>query len=79
MDIDYKGYVIVIGSERDDATGLWDGRYRILDDKGIVVYETLVKPLHEEDKARERLLTWKPARGSIHGPTRDSPKVQILG
>ncbi len=53
MDIDYKGYVIVIGSERDDATGLWDGRYRILDDKGIVVYETLVKPLHEEDKARE--------------------------
>jgi hypothetical protein len=51
MDTPYKGYSIVSGSEYDDASGLWNGRYRILNDKGIVVYESFVEPLHEEDMA----------------------------
>ena len=51
MNIDYKGYSIAASSERDDDTGLWNGRSRILDDKGIVVYESFVEPLHDHDKA----------------------------
>lgn len=53
MNAGYKGYSIVTASERDDSTGLWNGRYRILDDKGVVVYESFVEPLHDEDKADE--------------------------
>ena len=52
MNIEYKGYSIVAGSEQDNTTGLWNGRYRILDDKGIVVYETFVEPLHDPDEAK---------------------------
>ncbi|MEO6562758.1 MAG: hypothetical protein ABIN99_06890 [Nitrosospira sp.] len=51
MDTAYKGYSIVSGSEYDDASCSWNGRYRILNDKGIVVYESFVEPLHEEDTA----------------------------
>jgi hypothetical protein len=53
MNVDYKGYSIVSGSECDDSTGLWNGRYRILDDKGVVVYESFVEPLHDQKKAHE--------------------------
>jgi hypothetical protein len=53
MNADYKGYSIVTASEFDDATGLWNGRYRILDDTGIVIYESFVEPLPDEDKAYE--------------------------
>jgi hypothetical protein len=53
MNTDYKGYTIITASERDDASGLWNGRYRIMDDKGMVVYESFVEPLHDEDKAYE--------------------------
>lgn len=53
MNADYKGYSIVSGSERDDATGMWNGRYRILDNKGMVVYESFVKPLQDQNKAHE--------------------------
>jgi hypothetical protein len=51
MNCDYRGYSIVSAAERDDSSGLWNGRYRILDDKGIVVYESFVEPLHDEEKA----------------------------
>ncbi len=51
MNTDYKGYSVVAGAECDDNSRLWNGRYRILDDKGIVVYESFVEPLHDEDKA----------------------------
>lgn len=51
MNTDYKGYTIVAASEWDDASGLWNGRYRVLDDKGMVVYESFVKPLHNEEEA----------------------------
>jgi hypothetical protein len=53
MNTDYKGYTIIAASERDDASGLWNGRYRIMDDKGMVVYESFVEPSHDEDKAYE--------------------------
>lgn len=53
MNVDYKGYRINAWPERDDATGLWNGRYRILDDKGIVAYESFVEPLHDEEQAHE--------------------------
>jgi hypothetical protein len=53
MNAGYKGYSIVTAGERDDSTGLWNGRYRILDDKGVVVYESFVEPLHDQDKADE--------------------------
>ena len=41
MDIGYKGYTIVTGSERDDTSGRWNGRYRIMDEKGVVVSKAL--------------------------------------
>jgi hypothetical protein len=53
MNVSYKGYSIVTAAERDDSTGLWNGRYRILDDKGVVVYESFVEPLHDQNKADE--------------------------
>ena len=53
MNADYKGYSIVAGADHDDITGLWNGRYRILDDKGIVVYESFVEPLSDQDQAGE--------------------------
>ncbi len=53
MNANYKGYNIVAGVDHDDATGLWNGRYRILDDKGIVVYESFVEPLSDQDQAGE--------------------------
>ncbi|SHL96575.1 hypothetical protein SAMN05216428_11044 [Nitrosospira sp. Nsp11] len=53
MNADYKGYSIVVGADHDDTTGLWNGRYRILDDKGIVVYESFVEPLPDQDQAGE--------------------------
>lgn len=53
MNIDYKGYSIITASELDDTTNLWNGRYRILDDNGIVVYESFVEPLQDQEKAHE--------------------------
>ncbi|BCT68937.1 MULTISPECIES: hypothetical protein [Nitrosospira] len=53
MNANYKGYSIVAGADHDDTTGLWNGRYRILDDKGIVVYESFVEPLSDQDQAGE--------------------------
>ncbi|HEY6044298.1 MAG TPA: hypothetical protein VIU43_05315 [Nitrosospira sp.] len=52
-NVDYKGYKIVASAEPDDTTGLWNGRYRILDREGIVVYESFSTSLDEESKAME--------------------------
>jgi hypothetical protein len=51
MNSSYKGYSIVAGAEFDDSSSLWNGRYRILDDKGIVVYESFSAPLQDQEKA----------------------------
>lgn len=53
MNVNYKGYCIVAGTDYDDPTGLWNGRYRILDDQGIVVYESFVEPLSDQDQAND--------------------------
>jgi hypothetical protein len=52
-NIEYEGYNIVASAEHDDTTGLWNGRYRILDNEGIVVYESFATPVDEESKALE--------------------------
>ena len=52
-NIEYEGYNIVASAEQDDTTGLWNGRYRILDNEGIVVYESFATPVDEESKALE--------------------------
>lgn len=57
MDIDYKGYTIVTGSERDDMSDRWNGRYRIMNDKGIVVYESFVEPMDDQIRADEAAKT----------------------
>ena len=64
---DYKGYRITASAEHDDATDLWNGRYRILDDKGIVVYESFATPLNNENEALEAANT--EARAWIDGDT----------
>lgn len=51
MNVEYKGYCIVTGSDYDDASKCWNGRYRILDGSDIVVYESFVGPSHDESEA----------------------------
>ena len=52
-DVKYKGYGILASAEYDDSLNLWNGRYRILDQDGIVVYESFTTPLDEErDRTR---------------------------
>lgn len=53
MNDEYKGYRITAWPERDDTTGLWNGRFRILDDKGAVAYESFADPVDDENKAHE--------------------------
>ena len=53
MNANYKGYSIVAAAEHDDTSDLWNGRYRILDDQGIVVYESFVEPLSDQDQASD--------------------------
>ncbi|MBA4141808.1 MAG: hypothetical protein H0X43_02140 [Nitrosospira sp.] len=53
MKADYKGYRISTWPEQDNVTGLWNGRYRILDDKEIVAYESFAEPVHDENEAHE--------------------------
>ena len=53
MNANYKGYSIVAAAEHDDTSGLWNGRYRILDDQGIVVYESFVEPSSDQRQAND--------------------------
>jgi hypothetical protein len=53
METKYKGYSIITGAECDDNSGVFNGRYRILDDKGIVAYESFVEPRSDEEEAHE--------------------------
>lgn len=43
MQIKYKGFSIIMGAECDAASDIWNGRFRILDDKEIVVYESFTQ------------------------------------
>ena len=53
MNFEYNGYCIITGSDYDDASKSWNGRYRILDDNDIVVYESFVYPANDENQAHE--------------------------
>ena len=53
MKVEYKGFSIITGADCDDSSRLWNGRYRILDEKGIVVYESFVDPRPEQEAAEE--------------------------
>jgi len=52
MNVEYKGYCIITGSDYDDASKCWNGRYRIMDDNDIVVYESFVEPSRDADEAQ---------------------------
>lgn len=51
MEIKYKGFSIITGAECDDVSNLWNGRYRIQDEKGIVVYESFTEPSSNQTEA----------------------------
>ena len=53
MEVKYKGFSIITGVECDDTSCLWNGRYRIMDDKGIVAYESFVDPRSDQQEARD--------------------------
>lgn len=53
METKYKAFSITTSSEHDDNSGLWNGRYRILDDEGVVAYESFVEPQADEEEANE--------------------------
>lgn len=44
MQIKYKGFSIITGAECDATSDVWNGRFRIMDNKDIVVYESFTKP-----------------------------------
>ncbi len=49
----YKGYSIFINTEHDDTMDVWNGRYRIQDKDGKVVFESFSPALNAESKAQE--------------------------
>lgn len=51
MSTEYKGYNFIVNAEQDEVTKQWNGRYRILDPDGIVVYESFADPVDNEYKA----------------------------
>jgi hypothetical protein len=53
METKYKEFSIITGAECDDTSGTWNGRYRILDDQGMVVYESFVEPRSDQAEAHE--------------------------
>jgi hypothetical protein len=66
MEAEYKGLSIITGADCDDSSKLWNGRYRILDEKGIVVYESFVDPRPDqeaaEEAAKQKAREWVDAR-----------------
>ncbi|MXS82733.1 hypothetical protein [Nitrosomonas oligotropha] len=43
MQIKYKGLSIITGAECDANSDIWNGRFRVLNDKDIVVYESFTQ------------------------------------
>lgn len=52
MSQEYKGYIIIVNVDTDGASKLWNGRFRIMDGDGIVVYETLTDPTSSQEQAK---------------------------
>jgi hypothetical protein len=56
MDIEqgkYKGYSVITSAEQDGVTHLWNGRYRILDNDGMVAYESFTTSVNDEAEAQK--------------------------
>lgn len=53
MEVKYKEFSIINSVECDDYSGLWNGRYRILDSQGVVAYESFTKPCSNQEEAYE--------------------------
>lgn len=53
MEIGYKGFKMIIAAEYEDKSEMWNGRYRILNDKKVVVYESFVESCTDQEKASE--------------------------
>jgi len=51
MEIKYKGFSIISNAECDDNSGRWNGRFRILDEKGVVAYESFTEPRSNQNEA----------------------------
>lgn len=51
MEKEYKGYTILINAEQDDINGDWNGRYRIMSDESVVVYESFSETVDNEKEA----------------------------
>jgi hypothetical protein len=68
MNDEYKGYRITAWAERDDTTGLWNGRYRILEQQGTVAYESFAEPTDDESKAHEAASAKARAWVAEHSP-----------
>ncbi|MCE7915314.1 MAG: hypothetical protein DYH15_11715 [Nitrosomonas sp. PRO4] len=51
MAIQYEGYTILVSGELDNVSGDWNGRYRIVDREGIVVYESFSDAAGSEEEA----------------------------
>lgn len=51
MQIKYKGFSIITGAECDATSDVWNGRFRILDDKDIVVYESFTQSTSNQAEA----------------------------
>ncbi|MBY0483981.1 hypothetical protein [Nitrosomonas sp.] len=51
MQIKYKGFSIITGAECDATSDVWNGRFRIMDNKDIVVYESFTQPTSYQAEA----------------------------
>jgi hypothetical protein len=49
----YKGYSVITSAEQDEVTRLWNGRYRILDNDGMVAYESFTTSVNDEAEAQK--------------------------
>lgn len=62
MAKNYKGYTILINAEQDDINGDWNGRYRIMSDESVVVYESFSGTVDSDKQAvaeaEEAACTW---------------------
>ena len=53
MEVKFKRFKIISHAECDDNSGVWNGRFRILDEKGVVAYEICTEPQSDQKEAYE--------------------------
>lgn len=62
MATKYNGYTILINAEQDDISGDWNGRFRIMNDENIVVYESFSETVDSKKEAvadaKEAAFAW---------------------